>query len=157
MVKVRPLGLFVTALVGFVVVLLLLRWAQTQGIVVPAPAIVPVLVAGFAVVVLVLGWRVRQFVRQKASMDPIAASRVAALAVTAGYTGALMAGLGLAQVAAVAGFADAPAARSDALIGGATAACAVALAVIGLLVQRWCEVPDDDEGSNGPGTPAGGD
>lgn len=152
MVKVRPLGLFVTALVGFVVVLLALRWAQTQGIVIPAPGIVPVLILGFALVLLVLGWRVRQFVRGRASMDAIAASRVAALAVTAGYVGALLAGLGLAQVVAVAGFGQAPAARSDAVIGSLTAAASLALLACGLLVQAWCEIPDDDDD---PG--AGGD
>lgn len=154
MVRARPLALLAAGLVGFVLVLLALRWALSQAVTVPAPAIVPVLVGGFAVVVVVLGWRVRQFVRGKVSMDPIAASRVAALAVSAAFVGAIMAGVGIAQVVAVAGLTDAPAARGDAVVGAITAVTAVVLVVAGLLAQSWCELPDDGDEPDDEDPPA---
>lgn len=153
MVRARPSWLVATGLVGFVVTLLVLRWAQTRGTLVPAQAVVPVLVGGFAVVVLVLGWRVRQYVRGKSSMDAIAAARVAALAVSAAFVGALMVGVGVAEVVAVVGLADAPAARTDALVGGVTALLAVGLLVAGLVVQAWCRIREDDDETKGPGGP----
>lgn len=156
MVRARPSWLVATGLVGFVAALLLLRWAQTRGTLVPAPAVVPVLVGGFALVVLVLGWRVRQYVRGKTSMDAIAAARVAALAVSAAFVGALMVGIGVAQVVAVSGLTDAPAARTDAVVGAITAVLSAGLLVAGLLVQAWCRIREDDDedrpsgGSNAP-------
>lgn len=156
--RARTLPLIVTGISTFVVVLLVLRWAQTRGTVIPASVMVPVLVGAFALVLLVLGWRVRQYVRGKTSMDPIAASRVAALAVSAAFVGSGMIGVGTAQVISVAGLASAPAARSDAILGITTAVLAIALLVAALVVQRWCTLPEDNDEERPPpgstGSPA---
>lgn len=150
----RPLTLVAIATIGFTLALLALRWAQTRGHIVPPAPIVIVLLAAFAVIVLALGWRVRRFVAGKVSMDAVAASRVAALAQSAAYVGALAVGLGLGQVAAVLDRLDAPAARSDALVGGATGFAALILLVAGLLAQEWCRVPKDDDRTPPPSGPA---
>lgn len=144
MIKARPLPLLVTGGVVFVVLLLVLRALQRSGVFVPPPAILPVLVGAFGVVLFVLGWRVRGYVAGQGSMDPIAASRVAALAVSGAFVGAAMTGAGLAQLGAVIDRLGAVAARSDALVGVVTAVLAVALVVVALVVQRWCEVHEDD-------------
>lgn len=154
MIKARALPLVGTAVSAFVVLLLALRWLQSGGIVLPPPAIIPVLVGAFVVVLLVLGWRVRSFVAGKSSMDAIAASRVAALAVSGAFVGAAMVGAGLAQVVALLDQLGAAAARSDVVVGAVTAALAVGLVVVALLVQRWCEVTDDDDPTAPPGTAA---
>lgn len=143
MVKARPGGLIAAFLIGFAVVFVGLQFAQNQAVNIPAPAIIPVLLVGFAAVVGWLGWRVRQFIRGKTSMEPIAAARVAALAVTAAYVGALTTGVGLAEVLAVVDRIDAPAARGDATVGASTIIASAVLIATALLIQRWCEIPDD--------------
>lgn len=65
MIKARPLPMLATAVSVFVVLLLVLRVLQGNGVVVPPPAILPVLVGAFLVVLLVLGWRVRGYVAGK--------------------------------------------------------------------------------------------
>mgnify|MGYP003419203050 CR=1 FL=1 len=150
---IRPLTLVALATIAFALTLLTLRWAFSRGdVIVPAPIII-VLLAAFAVIVVALGWRVRSFVAGKVSMDAVAASRVAALAQSAAYVGALGIGLGLGQVAAVADRIDAPAARSDALVGGATGVAALALIVAALVAQNWCRVPKDDDHRTPPSGP----
>ena len=151
MIKARPLPMLATAASVFVVLLLVLRVLQGNGVVVPPPPILPVLVGAFAVVLLVLGWRMRGYVAGKSSMDPIAASRVAALAVSGAFVGAAMTGAGLAQVVALLDQLGAAAARADVVVGSVTALLAAGLAVIALVVQRWCEVPDDDDPASPPG------
>ncbi|TNU76717.1 DUF3180 family protein [Miniimonas arenae] len=155
MVRARPVGLIVAALIGFTVVFLVLQWASSRGTSVPAPLVVPILLLVGAVVVLALGWRVRQLVRGRGTMDAIAAARVAALAVTAALVGAAMVGAGAAQIAAVAAVADAPAARRDVLVGSATLVAALLCVAAGLLVQHWCRVPDDPDDPRGSGRRGG--
>ncbi|PWD50604.1 hypothetical protein C8046_08020 [Serinibacter arcticus] len=153
MERTRASHLLAIAVVGFVVTLLALRWLERAGRTVPPPSILIVLLAAFAAIVLALGWRVRRFVAGKVSMDAVAASRVAALAMSASYVGALAVGAGLGQTAAVLDRLGAPAARADALVGGGTAAAALACVVAGLVAQHWCRVPeDDDTPGQGPAT-----
>lgn len=151
MVRARPFALVVTGLVGFVAVFLGLRLLNSRGGLFPAPVILPVLVAGFAVVLAVLGWRVRLYVRRKADMEPVAAARVAALAVSAAYVGALMVGVGIAEVLAVLGYRGSPLAHRDYIVGGTTALVSAVLLAVALLVQHWCRVGegDDDPGATG--------
>lgn len=152
MIRARPLVLVAGAVVGFVIVLLGLAGARRLDLAVPAPTIVPALIAAFAVVLVVLGWRVRQFIRGRTSMDPIAASRVAALAVSGAFVGAVMIGVGLAQWVAALENSGAPLAQRDQVVGLVTAGLAAVLVVVGLVVQHWCEIPEDPD--DGPDAPA---
>ena len=155
MERTRASTLVVLAVIGLTLTLLVLRLLERAGTIVPAAPIAIVLLATFAVVVLALGWRVRSFVAGRTSMDAVAASRVAALAMSASYVGALAVGVGLGQTVAVVGRLGAPAARADALVGGGTAAAALACVVVGLVVQHWCRVPKDDGSGKPPGGVAG--
>lgn len=145
MERTRPGTLAAVATVALVATVLVLRWLQGEGVIVARVPIVIVLLSAFAVIVAVLGWRVRRFVAGIVSMEPVAAARVAALAMTAAYVGAIGVGVGLGQVGAVIDQVGAPAARADALVGGGTAVAGLVCVIAGLLAQLWCRVPDDDD------------
>ena len=126
--------------------LLLDLWSRQGGRTPPQSYAAAVAVLVVAAVVLVLGWEVRRSVRGERTppVNPLAAARVAVLAKAVVYGGAVLAGwyaaLGLAALD------DAAGVRRERLIsaGISTAACAV-LVVAGLLAQRWCRLPPDDD------------
>jgi len=101
-----------------------------------------------AAVVFTLGWAVRQYQRGKRpDLDPVRAARTAMLAKAAAYTGALLlgwyGGLGLYLVNDLV----VPGNGRRALMAGLAAGGAVVLAVIGLVVERFCRVPPPAERS----------
>jgi hypothetical protein len=112
---------------------------------------VPWLVAAvellIAAVVASMGWAVRQFVRGKRPrMDVIRAARTAVLAKATCLTGAALTGWYGGQ--AVGHLIDAvPGSSQRAAAAGLAALGAVVLAVVGLVVEHWCQVPPpkDDE------------
>lgn len=141
----RPLVALAVASATFSLAALLLVYLASRGTIVPTPRILVVLVLGFAAVLLGLGLRVRAFVRGRRSMEPIAAARVAALAVTGYYIAAAGVGVGAAYLVAMAGRLTAPAARADAWAAAATLGAGLLLFLVAVLVLRWCATPLDDQ------------
>lgn len=147
------------ALLATIVALAALRIAEAVGWVArPVPLLAPLAVGLIAAVVLGAGWNVRQYTRGKRpGLDPIVAARTVVLATAACYTGALLFGWYGAQVIAVLGDLAIAGRRAIAVSAGIGLLATLALTVVGVVVERWCEVrPPDDEGEAGrsPAVPA---
>ncbi|RXR26993.1 DUF3180 domain-containing protein [Oerskovia turbata] len=132
----------VTTLIGWLVVVGLER----RGTYLPhVPWIVDVALVGLAAGVFWAGWAVRSYLKgRRPSLDALRAARTLVLAKAAALTGALLAGWYLAQVVAVLGDLAIEARRDRAIAAGVAALCAVVLAVVGLVVETFCQVPPDD-------------
>ncbi|MDO8149288.1 MULTISPECIES: DUF3180 domain-containing protein [Isoptericola] len=127
--------------------LLLLRLLESRGIFVPGAAWVEVaalvLLAGL---VLWAGWAVRSYLRgDRPDLDPLRAARTFAMAKAAAYTGALLAGRYVASVLLVLPQLDVEPRREVAVTSGVAALAAVGLAVVGLVVEKFCEAPPPEE------------
>jgi len=114
-------------------------------------AAVLVLLAG---IVLRLGLAVRQYQRGKRpDLDPIRAARTAVLGKASAYTGALLAGwYGAQTLVLLLDLANEPM-RTGALSAGLATLAAVGLAVVGLVVERFCRLPppgDEAPAGDGP-------
>ncbi len=122
----------------------------------PPPLLASLVMLGIAALVGVMGWTVRQFVRGKRpGFDPLIAARTVALAKASAYTGALLTGWYAGHVLEVIGRLSHPPMRDLALAAGASAAAGLVMAVVGLVAERWCEVPPEDFGPDGGGASAG--
>ncbi|HWS57128.1 MAG TPA: DUF3180 domain-containing protein [Actinotalea sp.] len=147
--------LLLAAALSTVLTYAVLRVAESQGVVLlPPPPLSAVVVLLLAGVVGSLGWAVRQYARgRRPGLDPLVAARTVVLATAAAWTGALLTGWYAGQVLVVLGDLEIEARRDVAVAAGAALLATVLLSVVGLVVERWCEVkpPDDD----GPGLSAG--
>lgn len=136
------------------------RIAEGRGVVLlPVPLLSTLVVLLIAAVVLSLGWAVRQYTKGKRpGLDPLLAARTVVLATASAYTGALLSGWYAGQVLLVLGDLDIEARADVAVSAGAALAATILLAVVGLVVERWCEVrPGDDDDVGGAGaSPATG-
>ncbi|NTW39536.1 MAG: DUF3180 domain-containing protein [Cellulomonadaceae bacterium] len=146
--------LVAVAAVATVVSYGLLRIAESRGAaLLPPPLLSSAVVLLIAAVVVSLGWAVRQFTRGKRpGMDPLVAARTVVLATASAYTGALLTGWYAAQVLAVVGDLEIDSRRDVAVAAGLALLCTVVLSVVGLVVERWCEVKPPEDG---PGVEAG--
>ncbi|HRA50167.1 DUF3180 domain-containing protein [Actinotalea sp.] len=128
-----------------------LRIAESRGVALLPPPVVSVLVVLLiAGVVLAMGWAVRQYAQgNRPNLDPLVAARTVVLATAAAWTGALLTGWYAGQVLVVVGDLEIAARRDVAEAAGAALVGTVLLAVVGLVVERWCEVkpPDDAPGT----------
>ena len=126
-----------------------LRIAESRGAtLLPVPALAWLLVLLIAAIVVGLGWNVRQYTRGKRpGLDVLIAARTVVLATASGYTGALLTGWYTAQVLVTLGDLQIGSRQDVAVSAAIAAGAAVVLAVVGLVVERWCEVPppDDDD------------
>ena len=126
-------------------------WTRQGGRLLPLPWFAAVAVALVAVAVAVLGWEVRRSVRGQRSspLDPLFAARVVVLAKAAAYGGAVLVGWYAAQALVL--IPDVSITRGERLLVAAVTALAAALlAGAGLLAQRWCRLPDDDQPGGAP-------
>ena len=100
-----------------------------------------------AVAVFGVGWPVRQWVAGDKSrrIDALRAARTAALAKAASVAGALLTGLFTGVVVHYLPTLDIAARRTQALVGAADVLASVLLLVAGLLVERYCRVPPDED------------
>lgn len=106
-------------------------------------------VAAVSVLCLALGWRVRRD-REKppaARMDPLAAARTLVLGQSSGFAGVALAGwhAGVAVQVALRAGAEAPTVGDAAVqaIGG------LVLLAVGLVVERWCRIPPEEDAPDG--------
>lgn len=139
-----------TVVVGWFVVRLL----QGRGTHLPAvPWVVDVAVVALAAAVFWAGWTVRAYQRGKRpALDAIRAARTFVLAKAAALTGALLAGWYGAQVLVALPDLSIEAQRDRAVAAGVAVACAVLLAVVGLVAERFCQLPPDDRGEGREGS-----
>src|SRR5690606_29557896 len=114
-------------------------------------AAVLVLLAG---IVLRLGLAVRQYQRgKKPDLSPLRAARTAVLAKASAYTGGILTGWYAAQaLVLLADLANEPL-RAGALSAGGAALAAVVLAVVGLVVERFCRLPPPSDEAKVEGDP----
>lgn len=156
----RPLLVVIAVLTGLVTALVLSGMdgrGQLPPPVSPVTVLVPV---AFAVVLLVRGRAVRRFVaRRPTSMTAVGAARVVVLAKACALVGAALVGYFASHVLVSLDNLAAPMPREHALAAGLALVGSVALVVVALVVERWCEVPppEDDEGTGtrgGTGTAA---
>jgi ABC-type Fe3+-siderophore transport system permease subunit len=143
------LAAVVTAAVGW---FLLDLWSRQGGSRPPLPWAAALGPAIVAIVVLVLARDVRRRVRGESTgarrLDPLAAARVAVLAKASAYAGGVLAGWYVAQGLQL--LTQLTSGRRDRLVVAAvTALASVALAVAGLVAQRWCRLPPDDDDTGG--------
>lgn len=129
---------------------LLLRLLESRRVYVPGAAWVEV----FAILLLAglifgAGWSVRAYLRgDRPDLSGLRAARTFAMAKAAAYTGALLAGRYAAHVLVVLPQLEVEARRDQAVVSGVAALAAVVLSVVGLVVEKFCEVPppEDDDG-----------
>jgi hypothetical protein len=149
--------LLLVAAVSTVLSLAALRVAESRGaIILPVPSLSNLVVLLIAAVVVTLGWSVRQYkAGKRPGLDPLLAARTVVLATASAYTGSLLAGWYAGHVLLVITDLAIEARRAVAVAAAVALLCSVLLAVVGLVVERWCEVkpPQDDE-SSGPGAAA---
>lgn len=123
-----------------------------------SPPIVPWTVAAvlvlLAAIVLWLGLAVRQYQRGKRpDLDPIRAARTAVLAKASSYAGGLLAGwYGAQTLVLLLDLANEPI-RTGALSAGLATLAAVGLAVVGLVVERFCRLPPPSDEATAEGEP----
>lgn len=100
-----------------------------------------------AVLVLWAASAVRSYLRgRRPSLDPLRAARTAALAKAAALTGALLTGWYAGQVLLTLAHLQIEAQQGRAWSAGAATVGAVVLAVVGLVAERFCELPPPGDG-----------
>lgn len=139
----------VTAVVGFALVgpLEMLGLSLTR---LPWTAVAAVLL--LAVAVLVLGWPVRRWNRghRDRPLDPLRAARTAVLGQASALAGAALLGWYLGQVVHLLPDVAFPLARQSVVSLLVAAGASALLLVAGLVVERWCRLPEDDDDDEPP-------
>lgn len=156
MARTRWQTLLLLALVVAAVTWTVLRVLVGQGAGLPEVSWLVVLVEVLiAAVVLAMGWQVRQFLAGKRpDLSPLRAARTAVLGKASCYTGALLLGWYGGQLIAHLTDAGVPGAGARAASAGLAALGALVLAVVGLVVEHFCQVPPPpgDGTETAPGT-----
>ncbi|MDR3068806.1 MAG: DUF3180 domain-containing protein, partial [Cellulomonas sp.] len=101
-----------------------------------------------AAVVFTLGWTVRQYQHgRRPDLSPLRAARTAMLAKAACYTGALLLGWYGGQGLYLVNDLVVPGNGRRAVAAGLAALGALVLAVVGLVVERFCRIPPPEDGA----------
>jgi len=145
------------ALVGWLVLWLL----ESRGTyLADVPWVVDVSLLLLAGAVFWAGWTVRAYQRgRRPDLDALRAARTYVLGKAAAVTGSLLVGWYLAQVLVVLGDLDVESRKAHGLAALWAVGAALVLCVVGVLVERFCQLPpsDDDgkerEGRTPPGSP----
>ena len=146
---IRVSTLVLTGVAVLVLAWLVMRWVEGNSRSVPDPGWIgaaAMLFLGGGI--LVAGWQVRKFRDgvSGATMTPLRAARTLVLGQAAALTGAALTGWYSALLLVLLPDADIESQRSRMWPFVLHALVAVALAVAGLLVQRWCRIRPRDEG-----------
>ena len=110
----------------------------------PVVAVVALLAVG----TLAAAWPIRQWTagNRDRPVDPLRAARTVALAKASVLTGAVLTGLWGAFALTVLPRVEAPAQPERAAATLLAVLASVALLVAGLLAERWCRIPPEDDG-----------
>jgi len=148
-VRTLVLVAVVTAVVGWLVV----RALEGRGTYLPVvPWIVDVAIVALAGAIFWAGWTVRAYQQgRRPSLDAIRAARTFVLAKAASLTGALLTGWYGAQVLVALPDLAIDARRERMVAAGVAVLCALVLSVVGLVVEKFCELPppSDEETARG--------
>jgi len=126
-----------------------LRLLQGGGRDLPSTSWLAVFIfVALALGLLLAGRPVKRLVAGRATrpVNPLYAARVLVMAQAAALAGAAIVGWYVAQVLMLIPDADIPSQQLQMLILGVLALAAAGLAAVGLVVQRWCRLEDDDRG-----------
>lgn len=125
-----------------------LRGLEANGVFLPpVPWLVDVAIVVLAGIVFWLGWTVRAYQKgDRPSLDGLRAARTLVLAKSAALAGAMLAGWYLAQVLLVLPDLAIEPRRDRAVAAAIAVACSVALAVVGLIAERFCQLPPPSDG-----------
>jgi len=143
-----PIGSLIAVLVAVALVgWLVLRALEARSVYLPVvPWLVDVAILALAGAVFWSGWVVRSYQKGKRpSLDGLRAARTLVLAKAAALTGALLGGWYLAQVLVVLGDLAIEPRRDRAVAAGIAVLCSVVLAIVGLIVEKFCELPPSDK------------
>lgn len=134
------------AMVSMTAMVLLLLAFETRRQYLPAvPPMESLAVLSLAIGTFAMGRSVRAYLRgDKPGLDPIRAARTFALAKAAAVSGAILFGRYLAAVLVAAGDGAIPAQRERLIAAAIAGICALLLAIAGLIVERWCQLPPPD-------------
>jgi Protein of unknown function (DUF3180) len=152
----RPDGIRARTLIAVAVVVgggswVVLRLLQGGGRDLPSTSWLAVFIfVALALGLLLAGRPVKRLVAGRATrpVNPLYAARVLAMAQAAALAGAAIVGWYVAQVLMLIPDADIPSQQVQMLILGVLALAAAGLAAVGLVVQRWCRLEDDDPGGS---------
>jgi hypothetical protein len=129
-------------------------WTGSGGQSLPLSWPAVIVTAAIVLVVIAAGLPVRKWVSGERDrvLDPLVAARTAVLAKAAAYGGAVIFGWYLSQALLV--LPDLVGARRQRFIIGLIATVlALGISVAGFVVQHWCRIPPDDNGTSGPAEP----
>ena len=153
MTPMRPIRLLVIAVVVGVVAWSLLRLVEASGgLPLPQPWTAPAGMVVIAVAVLAAGWPVRRWTRgdRTRRLDPLRAARTLVLARAAAYSGSALVGFYLAQGLLVLPDLAVEARRERLWLALVAAAAAMLMVGSGVVVERWCRIPPEDEDDEPP-------
>lgn len=148
-----------TAAVVFVIAYGLLRWWTAQGNILPTvnwfTVAVEVLIGAM---VLVGGWQIHQYREHKGHRmpQPQQARRIVVSAQASALVGAALAGFYAAHVVIALGNLDSDRLRSIAIAATAAVLTSAAMSAVGLVVQSWCRIDDDNDSNNDSDSNGGG-
>jgi hypothetical protein len=133
---------------------LLLRALEGQGVYLPAVGWVEdVAIIVLAGLIFRAGWAVRAYQNgDKPDLDPLRAARTFVLAKAGALTGALLTGRYLAEVLVLLGQLDVEARRDRAIAAAIAAVCSIVLTVVGLVAEKFCELPPPSDGAEPAGS-----
>lgn len=152
MTTTRVRTLLLLAGVAFALVTALLQLRLAAGGSTPPPPVLTLVVTGLmALGTLAVAWPVRRWNKgaRDRVVDPLRAARTVALAKAAAMTGAVLAGGWGALLAMALPLLAVQGQRV--LVSGLAVLVSIALTVAGLVAERWCLVPPDDDEPGGPG------
>ena len=156
MAPTRTGPLLLLAAVAFALVTAVLQVRQAGGSATAAPPLVSVVVtAGLAVAVLVVAWPVRRWnagVREH-PVDPLRAARTVALAKAAALSGAVLTGGWIGYVGVALPLVAVTTQPGRTAASAAVVLASLGLAVAGLVAERWCMIPPEDDDEGGAGGP----
>jgi hypothetical protein len=125
---------------------LVLSFLESRAVYLPnVPWIVILALVALAGVVFWEGWLVRSYQRgRKPDLDALRAARAFVLGKAAALTGSLLVGWYASQFLVVLGDLSIDARRTKGVDALYAAAAALVLAVVGVVVERFCQLPPDD-------------
>jgi phosphatidylglycerophosphate synthase len=143
--SVRTLALVLVSVAA--VGALLLRLLEGYGVYLPAVGWVEcVAILALAGGIFTAGWAVRAYQKgDRPNLDPLRAARTFVLAKAGALTGALLGGRYLAEVAVHVGQLEIESRLDHAVAAAIAIVCSLVLAVVGLVVEKFCELPPSDD------------
>lgn len=120
----------------------------------PVPVVLPILllalaVAGFVTARAVRGWVAER--RHDRHLDALRVARLLAMAKAGAMFGAVVAGVYAGIVLVALDLLNVPLGRDRALVGGLVVLAAVAVSVAGVVLERACEAPPEDDADSAHG------